>query len=410
MKIEINNVFNSCGYEKVTDKKIEKVLENGFIINTSLGYKIINKKGEDVIDICFEEFDCAGSYIIMYTKDDRVILMDNEFNIIYNTTAKEISFVKDNVFQVDTDNITYLINNQGEKISDNYSSIYFIKGNNSYVACMLGEKRYGIVDLSGKIICPFIYDNIDSFIYDYTSASINNENVVIDTTGKIICNFKKKSVDVIGNDLFSSFINNRRCIYDKDKKNILKIKEKDMNFMFFIKKAWTGDNKIIMTIYDSWLSYYCIYNFLNKKMKRFPILESKQILDRELFIIKNKVIDNKGDKITRDDIKVVGFTPFENLFYIEKDSKIGLADNEKVVVDYIYDDYFKFENINLIGLIEDDILVIYNEKLEKIFNFKCDEFEDIKKIGKYYLVKVNDSNALFSLKGELIVPFSNCNR
>ena len=239
--------------------------------------------------------------------------------------------------------------------------------------------------------------------------------IFFDTTGKELFDVKSKNLTIIGEDLFLEHYSNydKIRIIDNNKNVLFKSNLKKLkirNIGFSIYTGFYSNKKLVLWADNAIVEKYIV---CNDKVDIFSILQSKKINDKYYFIVRDKnssnttVYDNTATNITKDIYSVAQLTDFANIFYVKKNNKYGVIKDNLLLIDYIYDTYIELPS--LIGLQKGNTIDIFNENLDLIMEFKVDDFKGIEKINNFYLIRKSKEQALYTLDGYNIVPFTDSN-
>lgn len=414
MKVEINKKINLEGYKKITNLKIKKKINNGYIVSLGDKYSIISLDGKKY-EYTFLNYQHEFKKTLIKVDDYQYILLDDNFNKVASFTANYATILDDNLIEItDTNHNSYLMDFKGCILCNRYNYLEMIDNNKKFIA---KNEKYGVLDLTGNTIIPFDYDDITySLIYpNYLIGRKKGHSIIFDTSGKELTDIKSKSLETIGTDLFLERYSN----YDKIKiidinKNILfksNLKKLKINYLAYsIYAGFYSNKKLILWVDDIATEKYII---CADKIKTFAILQSKKIDNKYYFKLLDKnsgnniVYDNTGTNITDSNYSVARLTDFANIFYVEKNNKYGVIKDNMLLINYVYDTYIELPS--LIGLQKGNTIDIFNENLDLIMEFKVDDFKEIEKINNFYLIRKSKEQALYTLDGYNIVPFTDSN-
>ncbi|MBP9795871.1 MAG: WG repeat-containing protein [Chitinophagales bacterium] len=241
-------------------------------------------------------------------------------------------------------------NSHGDILKNNY--LTFI-----YINTKLNGK-YGILDTTGKIIVPFIYD--EYIYFEESIAIVKKDNLmgIIDTTGKVILPINYHSISIKSNNIWilQKEQTGTKAIYD--------------NFTGVSSPEFQDYRKINY-------KYYMIG--INKKFRLYNI------------------ITNQQTKEQYDDIREI-----ENEYFrVENDKKYGILNNQfKIILPVGYDkiqsfyfNAFKVERNNLTGIIDTSNKTIIPIK-----------FKSLSKVDNFY-VALDNKYGIIDLKNNIILPF-----
>lgn len=199
------------------------------------GYGAIDKNGNEISMFKYGSMP-QNQYLKFYRTNDyndtnRNYILDLNFKEIGNNYDK-IFDLKDNLFIVFKGSKMGLIDlNNNEILPCEYQSISQDFKNNLFV--ILKNDAYGVINSSGKIIIPCKYHHL---VVDYSNniyVQIKDENIafgnkiksgLIDTTGKIVIPIIYDSLESIGYGLWKVKIKDRYGIVTNENKEITPIK------------------------------------------------------------------------------------------------------------------------------------------------------------------------------------------
>lgn len=296
----------------------------------------------------------------------------------YDTLAHpEEDYHESEIFEGKNKNYITLLDKSANKIFDkikNYSFDFSRLGKKIHRIYIIQnfKKQYGVVDVQGKIIIPFLYDAIQDFNGTAnTVVELKGKFGIISSDNKILYPIDNESI-MTGKDLDYYIIskNNKAGIIDKNLKTILNFDYQSLFPCFYDTKNFfiaKQNNK------------YGVINRLGKIIIPFEYSEMSNWVeygpgDNYHFVIKN----NKNGLITKEG-KIVIPTIYDSLFYFD-DNTIILSKNGKYGVVNIH-------NKNIIPL---DYEKIYTD-LAFVSERKSDEFYVLKN-GKYFII--NNKNKI----------------
>jgi len=231
--------------------------DNRLAIKENNKYGYINEKGEIVIPIKYDiakDFseglaavslngkwffidktgkiiiDCKEDYPDEFSEGLATVSLNGKWFLI-DKTGKIIIDCKDNYPNDFSDGVSILSNNT---VIDKRGKALFIKkehSDNIYIGGMLitskrinNKDKYGFFDKTGKLICPYKYDYINSFDNGVTTARINKDWYIIDKTGKRLYLLGSKYIDVQGfSDGLARVLSKKLCVgfIDKTGKEVI---------------------------------------------------------------------------------------------------------------------------------------------------------------------------------------------
>lgn len=271
-KIVIKPIYDDAGYFKNGVAKVR--------LNDKVG--IINKSGQVVVPINYDDVTADNGFFITELKDKSGCI---------NGIGKVILPAKYTQVNVDHGSIEFSINDKWNIIDENGEVIksvydYIDKVPNSNLSIVKHNNKYGIVDSTGKVMVPFMYDEISYVDFrgrfyannqantytsvDRFSVRIGEKYGVIDENGAIIVPCKYDDAQILNNGAIILEKNNKFSITDKNGRNISKSKYDDItrvgDFLAFEKDNQYGflnekGEEAIPPTYDYISLYYNdIYN------------------------------------------------------------------------------------------------------------------------------------------------------
>ena len=188
MNIEITKRVNLDGYKKITEKKIVATIDNALIVKNDNSFELIDYRGKSIIKD-FKDYVYKASMLLLYFEDKKYVLLDREFNTLLNNLYEQVFIINDTTLLINNGK-TYLADIYGNRISEEYDSIYVDK---EYSICNVRKnKKSGLIDFKGNIITNLKFDNIRFGLFNngYNVAEINGKSFIIDVYGKKILEMK----------------------------------------------------------------------------------------------------------------------------------------------------------------------------------------------------------------------------
>lgn len=166
----------------------------------------VNFQGETVIPFKYEDTGFEFSEGLAAVKlNGKYGYIDKSGKTIIPFRFDEGYTFENGFAHVKLNNYEGYINKQGNEVVPlgKYKQCYVssVTGGSFLFSAKLNEK-YGVVDNHGKVIVPFIYDNIIYFYDDIARVDLNGKSGAIDRFGKIILPIKYEDMDYINS--FSS--------------------------------------------------------------------------------------------------------------------------------------------------------------------------------------------------------------
>lgn len=340
------------------------------------------------------------------------LLLDTQYNEI-----SRITDIKDdkNIYLISAKNGQYGLTKNGEKLTDNeYQSMTY--NPNMNVIVVEKSKKYGVINLSGKVIVPIEYNQIDiNGMYMY--ATKEQGTVVFDSEG----NEAKINVDLVRikteNENYIITINTKNGqtnygVIDKQGKQIIEEEYSYIEYLFenyFIASNKEGklgiidskDNQKVELKYDAVqrISNKNMVQTIQSDIKTTQIYSDKlekvcemtnANIDRQENYVKIyndteiKYFDNTGNQLKNTDI----FTGNE-LFAKEENGKYGFADKiGNIKIECKYDKVTEFNKYGFAGIKQNGKWGIINKEgiviVEPVYEITNQIEPDF--IGSYYKV------------------------
>lgn len=206
------------------------------------------------------------------------------------------------------------------------TSEYFLNG----ISLLRENDKWGFININGEYVLKPIFDELETFIGDYTVAGKKNGSVI--KYGIIDLNFNEKTEFIFdeikfnSNNIASVRLNNKFGVIDIDGKFIIPT---------IFSKIEINDNSIIEVSYgdyDNDNKYCGLYGFYNKSgIKITPIVyEYVGRFENGFCIVKKGgkygIINDLGKQIFRTCFDNI-LDSIENYFLVEKDEKIYVIDS-----------------------------------------------------------------------------------
>lgn len=404
--------------------------EGQLIVKQDEKYGVINIKGTELVNIEYDQISVDGYYTEKNQYKYAGYIVSNKTNegyrygyinyngeILEEIKYNELSRVTDiedneNIYILCAENGQYGITKNGKQLIQNeYQSINFSKTNNLFL--IEKSKKYGITDLSGKIIVPVEYKQIDTLgIYLYA----NNEQ------GTTVYNSQGNQVNIdanIGildtaNDKYRIRINTEENakygVIGKDGKQIIEEKYNYIEYLYDNYFIVSNENSKLGIIDDKDNIKVEIINDSVQKIKDTNIIQTTigqttQLFSKEMKKVcemENAIIEEKDDYIkiyNSEQIKYFNQDGRElkntevyknNTLYSEEDNgKWGFSDiNGNMKIGYRYEKATEFNEYGFAavklngkwGAIDEQ----GKEVSDLVYEFKEDVIPSF--IGKYYKV------------------------
>lgn len=156
-------------------------------------YGAINKQYEEVIPCIYEEIIFFHEGLSFAELNDKYVLIDTKGYIQKHLPFSEIYFNEEHgiaVAEYNNSGDECIINYKGEKLTKEYDGLSTFS-EDPLIFRVLEDGKYGLIDKSGNIIHPFIYDFLGE-LGEYnlpdniTYAEINGCHVLVNTKGEEI--------------------------------------------------------------------------------------------------------------------------------------------------------------------------------------------------------------------------------
>lgn len=148
-------------------------------------YGVINKSGEFLIDPLYEDISEAGDDIFMCVKDNRSGYISKKGKPITQFIFDVAGDFKNGYAVVNKDEKYGLVNLTGSyNIEPEYEDLSFI--GNGILKAQNEEEQWGVLDVQGNVILPFLYDAIGEFSEHRALIAKNGKCGFIDETGAIV--------------------------------------------------------------------------------------------------------------------------------------------------------------------------------------------------------------------------------
>ncbi|HFK5505736.1 WG repeat-containing protein [Elizabethkingia anophelis] len=305
-------------------------------------------------------FDINGKAIVKTEDKYRIIneqgkfILKPAYDTIYHYKVDNSNFSPKFSFYIATKgNSHVLLNHKLQKVAEQQNNwenffSYKIKINNEdkiYIVYQLNENSgYGMVNESGKLMLPFVYDELELFNNQYFIAVKDDKYGVIDMEGKELYPFEYTSISRVNSENIPLYIfteKDRAKLIDVNKKVYLSYEAIEQVFYdenkFIIKKGKYGvvsrQNKIIVPfIYDqisNWVEYGPERNHFVKKGSKYGMLN-------EHFRVCVPIIYDK-----------LGYQ-LSGVIVVEKDGKQGIINMENhILCPLKYDEIFMNDYISM---------------------------------------------------------------
>jgi len=191
--------------KKITDAIYEDIdtlqfKEGELLVKQNEKYGVINIKGVTIVKPVYDEISSdkyyeeqlgykKSGYIVKKTTDEgyRYGYVNYKGKQIIDTKYNDLSRITDinneNVYLICAQNGQYgLIKNKKKIINNEYQALTYNDSNNTITA--LKGKRYGVINIEGKVIVPFEYKEIDTTGKNIYAVAEDDTTKVFDENGK----------------------------------------------------------------------------------------------------------------------------------------------------------------------------------------------------------------------------------
>ncbi|MGN1327343.1 MAG: WG repeat-containing protein, partial [Clostridia bacterium] len=392
--------------EKTTEKKAALAYYTAFDNNK---WGVINSSGETVIDMQYDEM------IIIPNKEKPVFIVTYDVDYTNNTyKTKAINDKNEQLFTEYTQ--IEVIQNY-----DNQNSLWYEKN------CLRVQKnnKYGLIDLSGKVLLDCNYDSIEPLIGVNNSliTTKDGKKGLASTTGSIIIENEYSQITALTDKYEDGYIvkndEGKFGVVGTNKKILLPIEYDDIKHVYsdniYIAKQ-DGSWKIINVKeensqdinYDNVKSINNGYIIIQDSEKYGIITVAGETkiepqYDNLTYIYQNYYIAKKENNygvINTDNEKKIDFT-YKNLVYV-KSANIIEGESDKIETD-LFDSSFNLKLSGIVSEINTDkgYIKVRIDSDYKYYNFKFEEKKNIeiltnntlflsKKNGKYGYVDKNN--------------------
>lgn len=381
--------FNGKKITKAIYEEIDTLQfkEGELLVKEEGKYGIINIKGAILVKTDYDKIETDkfyeevkgyknAGYIVSQTTDegyrygyvnlDGKQIIETKYNDLYRITE----IYGDDIYIICAENGKYgLLKNDKQIIDNDYQSLVYNETNNSLIA--IKGKKYGVISITGDIIVPFEYKQID-ITGEYIYGTTTDENIkIFDSNGQEANIDKNLSIINIKETDYKMYIQN---IDNKTTYNIYRNEQK------LTKNEYT----YIQYLYDN---YFIVCNAEGK----LGIIDDNEKIKVEINYNSIQIIENTNMiQTTNNDTKTTEI-------YSKEMKKISELENATIENNK---EYIKLYNDKEIKYISKDEKEVKNTEIftnNKIFAKKSGNkwgFEDItgNKIVDYKYEKVTELN------------------
>ena len=419
MNIEITKRVNLDGYKKITEKKVVATIDNALIVKNDNSFELIDYRGKCIIKD-FKYYVYKASMLLLYFEDKKYVLLDREFNTLLNNLYEQVFIINDTTLLINNGK-TYLADIYGNRISEEYDSIYVDK---EYSICNVRKnKKSGLIDFKGNIITNLKFDNIRFGLFNngYNVAEINGKSFIIDVYGKKILEMKR-NLEIVGDGLFKygdyDTIKKQQIVIDANGKKIYSVDKKKYNYgSLNIKNVIVSDLKIVLSFFSFFNERLTLIigekkensNTYKKDFSLFRIIDKKNnimVLSPYNNLYKYGIYDKEGNEIIKIQDKQLFLTQLPDLFIYKEKEKYGLVNSQCNKTDAQYDSYILDDTMDLVIMRKENKACFLDKHLNVVFSIDGVNIYNVKKVCDYYLISSDNGNALYDLFGNVIIPFS----
>lgn len=407
--------------------------EGELLVKQNEKYGIINIKGNKILEIEYDEikvdeyytdenqYQYAGYIVLIKTEEGyRYGYINNKGKEILSTEFNEISRVtemqdNDNAYLICAKNGQYGVTKNEEVIIGNeYQSIHYDTVNKLFV--VEKSKKYGVINLEGKVIVPIQYHEIDItgiYIYaqnekgDKTVYNTNGTQENIDANIAILNTSNEKYKIKIVNENGTKY-----GVINKEGKQLIEEKYNYIEYLhdnYFIASSENGKLGIlddkgetkVETNHDSLqkiqntdliqatLVEDKITKIYSKSIEKICEMQNATIEVKDNYIkvyneTETKYFDKEGKELKNTEVYANN-----KLFVKVQNNQYGFADKSgNLVVDYKYDKAYEFNSYGFATVEKDGKWGAINEQGEEIVppTYEIKEQKELTFIGSYYQV------------------------
>ena len=340
------NEILSCEYEEITSIQ---GLENELITKKEGKYGVVNEEGKEILPNIYSEIQNLGK---VASEGFIIKNEDNKYGIVDITNKEVLKPEYEAIEKIHVGNY-YVVTKQGKQIVINKEGIEVLNGNYDKIINILRNpedgviyqknNKYGVMNLSGESIIEAKYEEIKEGKTGKIIAKENGKYGIIDLTGKTELEFKYNGINY----------NEKADLYVAEDENY--------------------NNEILDSNYNVKLSGILI-----------------DLDDEKGYIEIRKDDEYKYYNLKIEEKNEADIFTSNTLFISKKNGKYGFVDKDnKVIVDYIYDDATKQNQYGFAGVKKDGKWGVINKE-GKLIQEPIYSLEDNLKIdfiGSWYLGK-----------------------
>ena len=414
MNVEVSKRVNITEYKKITDKKINMIVDDYLIVEDDK-LKIVSLDGK-----IYEEYEFINyqfSRFLVKTSEEKYVLLSNKLDVIFEICADGINFVDDNVMVINKNGKEALIDFSGAFITPFYNWLIIY---NDIKRCVAINDHYAeLIDYSGNVIAPtnnmhlrfsqigygkvLFLDDKNTYAYDMDGNLLNvfKRNLNVCIVSENLYKIVKVGTKIVGN------------ILDDEQNKVFSCKNNDFGFTFE-SCIYVNNGKAIIFKHNFSLPSYTIFKINNSKKlvknnKKSFIVNDKR---DNLYIVYSKkrygLYDNLGNEIIPFSYDKIMFTKFKDIFIVKSDEEYKIINSKnEVLSNTFYNEVIDVSNGDFLGLRKDNDCIIVNNKIEYLFSINNHYIvEIIHKCGLFVVVDSNLNQALYKKDGDIVIPFS----
>ena len=399
--------------QKISTEK--KPINTYYTIYDNEKWGVINSQGEIVISPMYDEM---------------IIIPNNE---------KAVFVVTYNVNYGNGEYLSKAINDKNEQLFSNYDKVEVIqnydKQNNIWYenACLRVEKdgKYGLIDLSGKVLLSCEYEQIEPIISENNSLITvkDGKKGLVSTTGSIIIDNEYTDIKALTSKYEDGYIvkneDGKVGVIGTNKKVLLPIEYEDIKNVY-------SDNTYVAKSDSVWQ----IINIQTGEKVKFSYDDAIQINNGYIVVVENDkygIITSKGEEAVSPEYDSLDYI-FSNSYIASKDGKYGVIDitgaiklnftynyltyikeadilegeNDTVNTDLL-DRNFEVKLSGIVSQINTDVgyLRLRISSEYKYFNFKFEEkkSQDILTTNTLFLSKKNGKYGFVDKNGIVVIDY-----
>jgi WG containing repeat len=206
-------------------------------VKTNNKFGFIDKNGKSITPYKYDEVDVINlgkEELVMVRVGDKYGFVDNSAKEVIPVVYENTSYYNKNAITVKKNGKFGCINSQGiELIQPKYDEIGSPSSSNGLIAVKLGDS-WGYVDFTDKVKIPINlkYDFVGEFGNGYANVGKNSKQGLIDISGKEICPLKYDNIGSMSQEGIAFFsLNGNRGFINNKGVEIIPAKYEDASFM-----------------------------------------------------------------------------------------------------------------------------------------------------------------------------------